>query len=252
MPTDYRLIIDPPAAGAWNMAVDEALLASVASFKVGVLRFYQWAQPTLSLGYFQALIDRNRHSRSLNCPVVRRSSGGGAIVHDDELTYSLALALARPLTADPADLYRAVHEALIASLAAFGIRGAERLGTAILPSEETHRESAFLCFRRRAQFDVLLAGAKICGSAQRRRRGAVLQHGSVILGRCLAAPELPGIREIAGVSVDPQVLTQLWTEQLARLLAARFLPGRLSAEEHRQAETIARDKYACANWTARR
>ena len=84
-----RLIIDPPAAGSWNMAVDEALLRSAGESRQLTLRVYQWEQPTLSLGYFQAHERPAEHAASQPCPVVRRATGGGAIVHDREITYSL-------------------------------------------------------------------------------------------------------------------------------------------------------------------
>ncbi len=77
-----RLIIDPPAAGRWNMAVDEALLLSAASRRTVTLRVYQWEVPTLSLGYFQPHAQREQHASSRHCPLVRRATGGGAIVHD--------------------------------------------------------------------------------------------------------------------------------------------------------------------------
>ena len=74
------------------MAVDETLLESAAETSATTLRFYRWDRPTLSLGYFQQTADRTQHPESADCPLVRRSSGGGAIVHDHELTYSLAAA----------------------------------------------------------------------------------------------------------------------------------------------------------------
>src|SRR5437764_2183769 len=107
-----RLLLDPPAPGAWNMAVDEALLETAAGSGVATLRFYQWQEPTLSLGYFQAAADRQQHAASRDCPLVRRASGGGAILHDRELTYSIAL----PQPKAAAALYDACHETLIAAL----------------------------------------------------------------------------------------------------------------------------------------
>ena len=87
-----RVIVDPPADGAWNMAVDEALLLS--DERTGLtIRFYQWEEPTLSLGYFQSLAEREQHPPSVDCPMVRRASGGGAILHDRELTYSMVAPL---------------------------------------------------------------------------------------------------------------------------------------------------------------
>ena len=98
--TVCHLIVDAPADGAWNMAADEALLHTVSNTETPVLRFYQWQSPTLSLGYFQSYADRNQHAASLEADVVRRLSGGGAILHDQELTYSLVLPGSNPLASD--------------------------------------------------------------------------------------------------------------------------------------------------------
>src|SRR5690242_18095105 len=86
-----RLLIDSAVDGPRSMAIDEALLESAAGGGPLTLRFYQWSEPTLSLGYFQRYEDRSLHPASLDCPIVRRPTGGGAILHDKELTYSLAL-----------------------------------------------------------------------------------------------------------------------------------------------------------------
>ena len=107
-----RLIIDPPQPGAWNMAVDEALLDAAVEGEA-TLRVYEWAEPTLSLGYFQAYDDRETHIPSQDLPCVRRHSGGGAIVHDRELTYSLALPAAMLPGGGPTGLYKAAHAALV-------------------------------------------------------------------------------------------------------------------------------------------
>ena len=87
--TSVRLLIDAQEGGAWNMAVDHALLETAAETGAITLRFYEWTPATLSLGYFQPVADRLQHAASAACPIVRRSTGGGAIVHDQELTYSL-------------------------------------------------------------------------------------------------------------------------------------------------------------------
>ena len=95
-----KLLVDPPAAGAWNMGVDEMLMERAAEAGTAVLRFYEWTPATLSLGYFQNAADRSGHEASRTAPMVRRSSGGGAIVHDRELTYSISLPTSHPLAAD--------------------------------------------------------------------------------------------------------------------------------------------------------
>ncbi len=99
-----RLIVDPPQAGAWNMAVDEALLESAVAGGLPVFRLYQWSEPTLSLGYFQAVADRQQHPASHGCPLVRRRSGGGAILHAHELTYAARRSTGSSFTHPPAAL----------------------------------------------------------------------------------------------------------------------------------------------------
>src|SRR5262245_10595361 len=98
--TPCRLVVDPPASGVWNMAVDEALIDDVADGGLATLRFYQWNEPTLSLGYFQPYAARMGHAASASAAVVRRLSGGGALLHDRELTYALALPAAHPASTE--------------------------------------------------------------------------------------------------------------------------------------------------------
>ena len=119
--TPCRLLIDPPGDGAWNMAVDETLLEWAARENACCWRFYQWREPTLSLGYFQEYGHRGDHPASRGCPVVRRLTGGGAILHDAELTYSVVLPGGHPLAARRESLYQAAHESLVETLAGFGV-----------------------------------------------------------------------------------------------------------------------------------
>ncbi len=119
-----RVINDPALAGPVNMARDEALLAQVGDgISPPTLRLYQWDPPTISLGYFQRYADyESLPSPAGELAVVRRQTGGGAILHDLELTYSLALPLAHPLLAKgPSKLYEVAHDAIIACLAELGI-----------------------------------------------------------------------------------------------------------------------------------
>ena len=95
------------------MAVDEALLAATSETSEPTLRFYQWQRPTISLGYFQPYIARDQHPASNHADIVRRLSGGGAIVHDDEITYSLALPAAHPFARNTQSLYDAIHQTLV-------------------------------------------------------------------------------------------------------------------------------------------
>ena len=247
-----RLQIDPPAAGDWNMAVDDDLLRQAVDRGVATLRFYEWKAPTLSLGYFQRLADRGRHAASRNVPVVRRTTGGGALVHDTELTYSLVLPPDHPSVANPCCLYDLVHGELIATLGAHGIHA--QFHRDVEPNESGGASGVepFLCFERRAAVDVVIDGAKIVGSAQRRQRGAVLQHGSVLLARSTAAPELPGMLELTGKSISPDQLAQPWSHRLAQRLGVTPETSSPDQQFCKRVEQLVVDRYASPAWTGRR
>lgn len=241
-----RLILDAPASGTWNMAVDEALLRSAAERTDVTLRIYRWEQPTLSLGYFQSHQRRAEHAASRNCPLVRRCTGGGAIIHDQEVTYSLTAPVANRWDRRIEQWYGAVHESWIESLAECGVT-ARRCGVT-----DPERESEFLCFQRRAQGDLLLDRSKVGGSAQRRQRHAALQHGSLLTGQSSAAPELLGIEQITGVRLDETNWLNLWLAALSRRLEVAWEPGNLDDRERTWSRELETDKFGSGAWTLRR
>jgi lipoate-protein ligase A len=243
-----RWMLEGPAGGAWQMAVDEVLLETAAELGQATLRFYQWSEPTLSLGYFQAYAERRNHIASRDCAVVRRQTGGGAIMHDREWTYSLALPVAHPLAADGTFLYHAVHEALCATLGTWDVPLSVRDQSSGLPANE----QPFLCFLRKTEGDVLCEGTKVCGSAQRRRRGAILQHGSLILARSPHAPEVSGVWEVAGKKLFHEPIAERWAQSIAQRLHLNLVDGRLSELELDSARTLALEKYTAGTWTQKR
>lgn len=250
-----RLLIDPPASGAWNMAVDEALLESAAAGGQATLRFYEWDEPTLSLGYFQAAAARDEHAASRDCPLVRRASGGGAIVHDRELTYSIALPQAKLRRPSAAELYDLFHETLVQTLAGLGVAAIVYRPSAAHCEGTSSRRKApepFLCFQRRSCGDIVIGDQKIAGSAQRRRRGAVLQHGSILLARSNSAPELPGIHEIAGVPIRPAELAVRWLPLVVHRLESVPMPGDLTPSEREQARHFVAQRFAADEYVGRR
>ncbi len=251
---DVRLVIDPPAAGDWNMAVDEVLLEAAARGDGAALRLYAWDVPTLSLGYFQQAADRAQHAASQSCPLVRRSSGGGAIVHDRELTYSLALPLCGPHKPSAAELYDLVHESLVATFAQFGLPAVmfRPASGECAAGERAAAQPPFLCFQRRSCGDIVSGDAKIVGSAQRRKQRAVLQHGSILLAQSKAAPELPGIRELSDIQLSRQELTDRWLPVLAARLNCRFIRQELSDRESTAIRQIAAQRFAADQHLQRR
>ncbi len=246
-----RLIIDEPAAGSWNMAVDEALLQWAGEAGASALRFYQWREPTLSLGYFQPLAERDRHRPSTTLPILRRATGGGAIVHDCELTYSFVLPIQNRFSHTIQSTVGLFHNALVEVLADLGI-AAQLCGS----SSVENSPEPFLCFQRRDALDVLVGSHKVLGSAQRRHRGAVLQHGSLLLARSTYAPELQGLAEICdtGLSESPimTTLVSLWTTRLASGLDTKFTQSEQSADERRIAREFERGRFLDEHWTRKR
>ncbi len=237
-----RLLVESDASsGAWNMAVDEVLLESALEHNRATLRWYRWSEPTVSIGYFQKREDVVCWPACDVLPVVKRLSGGGAIVHHDEITYSVALPAAHVLARDPLALYERVHSAMIDVLARYDL--AATLRGASLPSESP----AFLCFHRADPRDVILENYKIVGSAQRRRRGAVLQHGSLLLSRSCHATAIPGIRELAPrFNVETSTLIGALADSIATVFCATTpRPSSLTdAETQRAAELLKRHKNA--------
>jgi lipoate-protein ligase A len=262
-------MIDPPAPGAWNMAVDEALLMDAAANGIATLRFYQWDAPTLSLGYFQKYDERLQHPASRHSPCVRRQTGGGAILHDRELTYSLTLPASHPLARRHERLYSMVHDAFIESLTALL---ADKLGDRVLrrrdqESSSSARDEPFLCFQRSAPGDVVLTylgkgdqsvskippfERKILGSAQRRHRGAVLQHGSLLLKSSWAAPEVAGLADLVGQKLAPKDVSEAVPSRIAAILHVPTSPTALSPAVQLNARVLTNTKYAAESWTKRR
>lgn len=218
-------------SGTENMEIDESLLDSAIADGAATLRLYRWREPTVSLGYFQKETDPVLVSRFAGLPRVRRLSGGGALLHDRELTYSIALPATHPLADAPTLLYDRVHEALIALLN-------ERGAAASVRGERSTEPEPFLCFGRGDPRDIVLSGFKIVGSAQRRRKGAILQHGALLMERSPHAPEFPGLFDLAtGTRTADEQLMATIAERLrdvivagAERTATSLVPGEASGD----------------------
>ncbi|MEP6985132.1 MAG: biotin/lipoate A/B protein ligase family protein [Chloroflexota bacterium] len=173
----WRLIYDNPAVGAWNMAVDEAIMEAVgAGQSPPTLRLYAWNPPCLSLGYGQRFTDIDVvRLDNLGWDVVRRPTGGRAILHTDEMTYSLSLPADDEMAAGTiVESYQRISLALLAGLSYLG--AAPRAD-----QRAEHMEIGPVCFETPSHYEITVDGRKLVGSAQMRRKNAVLQHGSLPL-----------------------------------------------------------------------
>ena len=263
----WRLLLDAPAEGAWNMAVDEVLLDGVAAgSSPPTLRFYTWMPACLSLGYFQPFSVVNVEGcRKLGIDIVRRPTGGRAILHDRELTYGVALP-ASLLGHDAGILpsYRRLSLALQAGIQRLGI------DVSLAPESEAPTQAVRgpACFDRPSAHEILLRGRKLVGSAQVRRAGALLQHGSIVieprietLVACLRLDDDPmtaagrlggGVAGLAEAGTfEPALIAGAIAEAVAREFDVQLGPGRLTESESGAASLLVRSKYQSPDWTRR-
>lgn len=251
-----RLLIDPPMDGPSNMARDEALLRACVDPDGGlVTRFYAWSPPAISLGYFQEYSEyENLPAPAGELPVVRRTTGGGAILHDREVTYSIVIPINHPLVRGrPNHLYEVAHGAIIDAVG----HGATLFGNGREGGAESARRGPFFCFERRHALDVGLPDpnapsgfAKIAGSAQRRTPTAILQHGSVIIESRFSQQACA-----TWTGVEPDIDFERALQRLADAFARRLGVAARRTEWDEDLLRAARrleTRYTGAAWTVRR
>jgi lipoate-protein ligase A len=258
-----RLLVDPPQSGPWNMAVDEELFAAAATNQTACLRFYEWNQPTLSLGYFQNYADRSLHEASESIAVVRRQSGGGAILHHRELTYSISLPKTHSLASDAHSLYNAVHNVIVEIMLDLLPDNRPEFSIHLVTAQPDfdNNDHRFLCFERRSPGDIVhstrktsafAADHKVVGSAQRRSRGAVLQHGSILLSRSEYAPELAGLNDLCDTCISTTRLVSELSTRLPQALMVELFDWTLSDQVRQSALALEKEKYGNRQWTEKR
>jgi lipoyl(octanoyl) transferase len=231
-------------SGPANMAADEAMLQMAAETGEASLRFYTWAEPTLSLGYFQpASVRLERYAK---IPWVRRSTGGAALVHHHELTYALAL--------PPGKLWQPVGESWLCKMHHIIAAVLAKLGAKAEPvvCGREQKLGEFLCFQHQTAGDLVSLGSKIVGSAQRKSKGALLQHGGILLRQSEFTPELPALFEQTGLIAEPQELAQHITKELAQTEHFQMLPSDWSPEEQELRQQIETEKYCAVSWNEKR
>jgi lipoate-protein ligase A len=265
----WRVIVQPPGNGAWNMAVDEAILETVAGGQSPpTLRFYGWEPPCLSLGQAQqvAEVDLARLGEH-GWGLVRRITGGWAILHTDELTYSVVVPGAdRRVAGGVVESYRRLSMGLLAGLEQLGTGIASHTGS----TEGAPTTQGPVCFEVPSHYEITARGKKLLGSAQTRRRGMVLQHGTLPLtgdlGRICDALVFEG--EAAREAAKERVLARAATLQealghpvtfeqaaeaimagLASALNLELIDGQLTPTETARAEELLDAKYATDEWT---
>jgi lipoate-protein ligase A len=260
--TLWRLIDTGPCCGRENMAIDEALFRCFdPAFSQPVLRLYGWQPPALSLGRFQKAeddLDLTR-CRADNLAIVRRITGGGAIYHADELTYSLVCSPDKiPPAASVKDSFRVLTSFLLGFYCALGLQADYAVD--LVPAGSRLGQRTPLCFAGKESYDILIRGRKIGGNAQRRSREVIFQHGSiplqnrVQLGLNYLKVKPQRIEQATtcladqGISADYEQLKQTLVQQFAAQVAADLQPGGLTEQEEALSEKLMNEKYRADCW----
>ncbi|MBI2874536.1 MAG: lipoate--protein ligase family protein [Firmicutes bacterium] len=260
----WRLIRDLERDGVWHMAVDEVVARAVGRREAPpTLRLYTWDPPAVSVGYFQdagAEIDLER-CRALGFDVVRRPTGGRAVLHHRELTYAISCPADHPMVTGSVErTYEAISLGLAAGIRLLGV------DAALVPPGDASRTAAgrdhrsAACFQSAARYEILAGSRKLVGSAQVRRWGAVLQHGSILISvdpalhaavfrypraggetaaRRRFAARTTGLRELLAREIDPEEVAASVIRGMTEVLGCEFYSGELGEKEKEEAENLA-------------
>jgi lipoyl(octanoyl) transferase len=267
----WRLIVHPPYPGPWNMAVDEAILESVsAKTEPPTLRLYDWVPYCLSLGYAQPFSDVNFDKlKANNWSLVRRATGGKAILHADEMTYSVCAPIDDPtIKGSVLESYQIISIALLKSLDIIGVKADSRSKN----PKDAHLSHNPVCFQFPSDYEITFKDKKLVGSAQARKKNGILQHGSIpIFGeitRIIETLNFPDhfsiqnaknnlnmrattLEKALGKDISWIDFASAIRDGFEKQLSIEFIQGNLSKQEFESAKRIYREKYINDAWTLR-
>jgi len=267
---NWRVIYSGHSDGHHNMAVDEAIMESVAAnLAPPTLRIYGWSPPAVSLGRFQEVAEQVdvEAIQQRGWDLVRRPTGGRAILHDDEVTYSVCVPQSQLPEGDSVlRSYRYLSRGIQRGLELLGVEAElGRKPPATGGKGSGHQQSA-ICFSHSTRADMVAAGRKIVGSAQVRKNGIILQHGSVPITLDISdhlavmpgdgsgnKPEslqqaAVGVSQMLGRDVTYDELAEALVAGFSQALAVELQAGELSDQEQARAEHLSVHKYGTEAW----
>jgi len=275
----WRLIRSGRRSPAENMAVDEAILTNVSEGKAPpTVRFYGWQPAALSVGYFQRAEEEVDIAEVLRRGLgfVRRPTGGRAVLHDNELTYSVAVPESHPdMPGTVSAAYRLLSEGLLAGFRRLGLDA--RMASLADGRKTEAAAGSAACFDSPSWYELVVEGRKTAGSAQLRHKGSILQHGSVPLeldadllfavlrfpderlrlrmkasfaDKAAAVNDL--LRRLGKPPVTAEQAEEAFAAGFAEALGVQLVPGALTAGERELADALAREKYGSEAWNLRR
>ncbi len=277
--SNWRLLYTPPSNGAWNMAVDESILEHIYRGEAKpTLRLYSWNPPCLSLGHAQSFKDVDvERLKSHGWDVVRRVTGGRAILHTDELTYSVTGSAEELVFAGGVlESYNRLAKALLHAVRELGL---------LVEIKEDVTQNGILrhnpvCFEVPSTYEITVDGKKLIGSAQARKKEGVLQHGSLplagdltricdalifesesargtakerLLARATTVSTMlnTSVESVLSVETDWETAAQAFVRGFEAELGIHFQRGEMSQSESKRAEELINEKYAHPSWTKR-
>lgn len=281
---EWRLIRDSYHTGFMNMAIDEAIMIAHREGLVPpTIRFYQWSPPAVSLGYFQDLKKEINVDvcQDMGIGIVRRPTGGKAVLHDKELTYSFIIKENHPVVnVSILETYKKISGGMIRGLSYLGITAElvplrEKFKSESLPkgekSEIHHSDFKSICFSVPSQYEVQVEGKKIVGSAQVRKREIVLQHGSLLIeldrDKLFSVFNFPSakireklktgfkatsLEEILKRKVNFSELSEILPRGFEEEFGARLVKGKLTEQEEKISKDLLENKYSTYEWNYER
>lgn len=281
MVEEWRFIRSGHGAPAYNMAVDEAILTAHSEGKVPpTVRFYGWSPATLSIGYFQKAKDEVDFAavERAGFGFVRRATGGRAVLHDQELTYSIIVSEDYPgIPGSVTEAYRVLSHGLLLGFRRLGLEA----DMVQLASEDDQQKYASMgsaaCFDSPSWYELVVEGRKVAGSAQTRAKGVVLQHGSILLDldadalfdlllfssdkvkdrmkqqflrKAVAINDL--MRDAGRDAVGLEAVDEAFAAGIAEGLGIRLVEGELTLYERELSQQLVKEKYDNREWNLRR
>jgi lipoate-protein ligase A len=265
----WRLIDTGPCGAAYNMALDEAIAtAARRDYGPPTLRFYGWDVPSVTVGCFQKISDIDiEYCNEKHFPIIRRSTGGRAILHNNELTYSFSVkTTSGPFSKGLLDSYKKISEALCSALSMTGLTPKLKLQKETRhPQTARHRTGSPLCFQSTSYCEITINNKKVVGSAQKRWIDGLLQQGSipftVNINEIVKTFRLGYAHDIIETFTGLKVISpELKPDDLKNAIRTSFeeifdtslITSPLSREEGSLAQELEAQKYLSSKWTFRR
>jgi lipoate-protein ligase A len=266
----WRYIDTGPGQGVMNMALDEAIMDAIAQdLAPPTLRIYGWSPPAISLGYFQRFTQEinQERCRESGVDIVRRPTGGRAVLHQYEVTYSLLFKEGEGPGGGILASYKEISLGLLKGLSLLGVKAH------MVPPSKGESTLRGACFDAPSWYEIAIDGKKLVGSAQVRRNNVVLQHGSILLDHDIDllfyllkppgqgwsqidkeafAGKVISLKEIMGESPSHKEVAQALRKGISQVLEVDMGKGHLSDFEWELAQNLATGKYGSQDWLKRR